>query len=208
MPPAPPVVARGKRPSAAPPVPARPKKKSVPPPMEAEPTRKLDPNSQLAQMLRAAQQAGVPPVPRKGGFDDNETQSHATRPAATRAVAQAQRPVAQRFDDESTRASDFDPRALDQAAHDVGHDTHDELIDVGYLAPGRAQADGAIDLGHRDASRPFALDDATAIADVERLAALERARTKQQRAGTFDEPTRAADAAPVKSLADVDWDID
>ena len=161
-------------------------------------------------MLRAAQQAGVPPVPKKGGFDDNETQSHATRPAATRAQPQSSRPIAARFDDESTRASDFDPRALDRAA-DVGHDTFDEPIDVGYLK--QHQVDGAIDLGHRDASRPFALDDKTAIADVERLAALERARTKQQqhaqqRPGTFEEQTRSADAAPVKSLADVDWDID
>jgi thioredoxin reductase/ferredoxin len=207
-PPVPSAAPRGKRPSGPPPIaaappaaPVRPKKKSVPPPMEAEPTRKLDPNSPLAQMLRAANQA-MPAVPAKGGFDDNETASHATRPAATRALAQSARPVAQRFDDESTRAADFDPRALDR---EVGADSQDELIDVGYLRG--AHADGAIDLGHRDASGPFALDDATAVANVEKLAALERARTKQ-RTGTFEEPTRSADAAPVKSLSDVDWDLD
>ncbi|HTJ40546.1 MAG TPA: NAD(P)-binding domain-containing protein [Kofleriaceae bacterium] len=199
-PPPAPAPARAKRPSD------QPVKKRVPPPMDAEPTRKLDPSSPLAQMLRSAQGA-MPAVPKAGGFDDNETASHATRPAAMRSQPISHVPVAQRFDDESTRAMEMDPRLLDKA---VAHDTHDELIDVGYLTG--AQADGAIDLGHRDASRPFPLDDATAVADIQKLAALERARTAQarapQRGGFHDEQTRTADEPRVKSLADVDWDID
>jgi hypothetical protein len=194
-------------------------KKRVPPPFSEEPTKKLEPGSPLVQMLRAAQGAGVPAAPKKGGFDDEATRSAATRSAPVRAAAPP-RSVASRFDDdESTRAVDMDPLAIESAAHD----THDELIDVGYMTGHQAQ--GAIDLGHRDTSRPFALDESTAVADTDHLIAMERARTaaagrkppgktpgksqaRPHAGGSFDEPTRAADGVRPKTLSDVEWDID
>jgi putative YpdA family bacillithiol system oxidoreductase len=186
----PPGMARAKRPSPAPPVRRRP----VPPAFGEEPTRRLDAQSELAAMLRAAKQDGRPPVRRGPSFDDEMTRS--------------------RHDDEATRAVDVDAAGLTAAAHDTyeGHDTHDELIDVGYLSG----AHGAIDLGPRDESSRFdrvdVHEDATAIADVEKIAALERARTRAAATAAgrsaFDEPTRTVDAVRPKTLSDIDWDID
>jgi putative YpdA family bacillithiol system oxidoreductase len=184
-PPQPPAPARAKRPSAAPALAAAspPAKRRVPPAFNEEPTKRLEPGSPLAAMLRAAQHG----KPARAGFEDE----------ATRAAPP-------RFDDESTRAVEVDAALLD-----AGRDTQDELIDVGYLTG--ATAEGAIDLGASEQSRRFdrvLSDDATAIADVERMAALERARRPAKPPSAFDEPTRTVDASRPKTLSDVDWDLD
>ncbi|MCE9572044.1 MAG: NAD(P)-binding domain-containing protein [Deltaproteobacteria bacterium] len=196
-PPTPPEVpmlpSRSKRPSAAPNAGGSPPpvKRRVPPAFNEEPTKRLEPGSPLAAMLRQAQAK-----PARAGFDDEAT-----------------RTAPPHYDAESTRAVEVDAAFLDGASRD----TQDELIDVGYLTG--ANAEGAIDLGQSEQSRRFErvmADDATAVADLdrlERLATLERSRRPAKPTGPrggnpFEEPTRTVDASRPQTLSDVDWDLD
>lgn len=93
------------------------------------------------------------------------------------------------FGDEPTRMSEIDPRALD------------ETMRAGEQANARA-ASFTMDLEDHHG------DEATRLASLDSIAAMERARKQPAITGTQEERTRAVNIRNDPSISDVDWDLD
>jgi thioredoxin reductase/ferredoxin len=158
---------RAKRPSAAPPAPvAGGSRRPVPPPFSEEPTRQVT-NELLSQLRGTGSPFGEEDPTRNPGMDQDQTRMAGAAPP--------------------------DPR-------DPFHAMLDEDRDLAYIeSPGRSRGSpsavtGRIDLGPREHSRQyerqapppssdFPIDEATAMANMDGLLALERANSAERSRG-------------------------
>jgi thioredoxin reductase (NADPH) len=173
----PPVGARTKAPSIPPPAPSpspssRSKRASVAPPSgrSVPPPFSEEPTRQVNEDLLAQLRQGGAGAP----FDDEEATHH------------------REPDADATRMAGAAPRG-----------PFDDDDDLGYVPPSRQSANavtGRIDLGPRDQSRGFiredGIDEATAMANLDGIAALERANRGEGRPRGEPRPTGAPSRVP------------
>jgi hypothetical protein len=175
--------------TGAPPAPARgqPPRRPVPPPFGDEPTRQVD--DQLLTSLRAQQQMRPEPAP-----------PPVLMPAPV--VAGLPRPS---FHDEPTRMANVDPRAYDETGPGPGPytaPTFDRDTNPNPRFPANLPA---TDPGGYAGGMDHNYEEATSIASLDGMAAMERAR---HQAPSNEERTRAVNIRSDPSISDIDWDLD
>jgi thioredoxin reductase/ferredoxin len=154
-------------------------RKAVPPPFDHEPTRPVD--EQLLAQLRA-----LPEAPSKAPLPPPSQLPMPGMPPPPPPVARAKPSV--QFNDEPTRLAP-DPRVYDKPG------TLDEPIERATVP---VLPDMLVD----------AHEESTALANVEALTAMERARATPPGNLPQDERTRAVNIRNDPSMSEIDWDLD
>ncbi len=165
--------------------PPAPPRRAVPPPFGDEPTRQVDDN--LLAALRSQQAASPPGSP-------------------SRSVAVPQ------FNDEPTRMAKIDPRAYDETGLEEltrpgerGKITPTPLAAKPFPPPFPAPViPDIVDVPEVE----YHGDEATRMASLDSIAAMERARNSGPHGSGNDERTRAVNIRNDPSISDIDWDLD
>jgi hypothetical protein len=163
-------------------------RRPVPPPFNDEPTRQVD--DHLLTALRAQQGQGAP----------QGRPSPAPLPPPLPPPTGAHGPS---FNDEPTRMQTIDPRAYDQTG--PGEGPYSSSFGDRSTAPrGYPAGQQPVDPGGFGLENNY--DEATHIASLDGIAAMERAR--HQAPTGNDERTRAVNIRSDPSISDIDWDLD